>query len=335
MFSIVIPFKGRADLVIQTLESVRNQTYNGWECILVDDGTEQNELFKITSHAGIDPRIRIIPGNADRRGGNVCRNIGWRNARYSLIIFLDSDDLFAIDALERRAGVIGSNDGYDFWVFPSRIFYDRPGDTTLLWNEIRAGGVPDEVERFLCMDMPWHTTGPVYSKSFLEQIGGWNESLASWQDWEMAIRSIAVARSYFKALNYNPDHYFRKNKYGAVSGKVKSYGYLQGTMRAIVAGEPYLLKAGVQKSRIKQFLHWYFFSLAIQRHSDAHYLRLLLEYPFFKSITVFEFAGLWVGKKLSVRSFGRRMLGPKKLAKINPAFGFTSSYQIIELPFTT
>lgn len=335
MISLVIPFKGRADFVIQTLDSVKNQTLLDWECILVDDGTGQGELEMIKMAAGNDRRIKLLNNTSGHGGGNICRNIGWRSATHPLIVFLDSDDLFSPDALERRLGIISQKPGFDFWVFTTRIFFDKPGDTSLLWNELREGGMAADAERFLCIDMPWHTTGPVYTRAFLEKTGGWNESLLSWQDWEMAVRSISLAKRYFKDVRYSPDHYFRKNKYGSVSGRLKTFDYLKSTMKAIVASEPFLLSAGITECRVKDFIHWYFFCLAIQRHPDKHLLKLMLVNPFFGSISRWQYAGLWIGKKLSVRTLGRRLLGPGWLARINPVFQYKSSYQKIELPLSS
>ena len=98
-FSIIIPTYNRAALIAETLNSVSAQTFQNWECIVVDDGSTDNTKEVIENLAHQDPRIRYIyQENAER---SVARNNGIRNANGEWICFLDSDDLYETNHLQQ------------------------------------------------------------------------------------------------------------------------------------------------------------------------------------------------------------------------------------------
>jgi glycosyltransferase involved in cell wall biosynthesis len=91
-FSIIIPSYNRAALIIETLNSVCSQTFQNWECIVVDDGSTDTTRDVIEALSIQDDRIRYIyQDNAERSNA---RNNGIRNAKGEWICFLDSDDAF-------------------------------------------------------------------------------------------------------------------------------------------------------------------------------------------------------------------------------------------------
>ena len=55
LISIIIPVFNREKLIVRTLESVQNQTYTNWECIIVDDGSTDNTLGVIDYHSSSSP----------------------------------------------------------------------------------------------------------------------------------------------------------------------------------------------------------------------------------------------------------------------------------------
>lgn len=91
MISIVIPVYNRAYCVPVCLESVKNQSFTDWECIVVDDGSTDNTVSVCLPYAESDSRFKIVvqPENA---GVSVARNRGLELAEGEYIAFLDSDD---------------------------------------------------------------------------------------------------------------------------------------------------------------------------------------------------------------------------------------------------
>ena len=89
--SVIIPAFNRAESIGETIGSLLGQDYKDFEIVIVDDGSSDNTVGVI--QAIDDPRIRLFlqPKNM---GGNAARNRGIREARASIICFLDSDDRF-------------------------------------------------------------------------------------------------------------------------------------------------------------------------------------------------------------------------------------------------
>jgi glycosyltransferase involved in cell wall biosynthesis len=91
-FSIIIPVYNRAHMLVSTLQSVKEQTFADWECIVVDDGSTDNTNEVMTLECTGDSRIRYVyQKNAER---SSARNKGMSMATGKYICFLDSDDLY-------------------------------------------------------------------------------------------------------------------------------------------------------------------------------------------------------------------------------------------------
>ena len=95
-FSIIIPTYNRENIIKRTVQSVKNQTFEKWELIIVDDGSTDNtkEVVKNID----DPRIKYIyQKNAER---SAARNNGIKNSNGDWVCFLDSDDSYKENHLQ-------------------------------------------------------------------------------------------------------------------------------------------------------------------------------------------------------------------------------------------
>jgi glycosyltransferase involved in cell wall biosynthesis len=201
--SIIIPNKNRCDELVHTLASVRDQTFKDFECLIIDDNSQENVEHVIAEYLK-DERFRLIRQSRNRSGAPAARNEGVRQARGTYVVFLDSDDLLAESCLENRVRIMDSHPQLDFGVFGCELFRVTPGDVGLLWN---ADTDENDLDRFLRHDVPWQTTGPIWRRSTLEKVGGWDEAARSAQDWEFHIRTL------LSGVNYErfgpPDFYWR------------------------------------------------------------------------------------------------------------------------------
>ena len=99
--SIVTPYFNPGQIFHQTAASVFGQSFQQWEWIIVDDGSDEPESAAILEdYVRQDPRIRVIRSPV-RSGPAAARNLGVARARASYIAFIDSDDLYEPTALEK------------------------------------------------------------------------------------------------------------------------------------------------------------------------------------------------------------------------------------------
>jgi glycosyltransferase involved in cell wall biosynthesis len=111
--SVILPVHNHADVLPRAIASVVEQSLADFELIVVDDGSTDASLD--VARSSDDPRIRIIELHQNR-GGNVARNEGIRAARAPLIAFLDSDDAYLQQKLERIVSIFDERPGLDLLV---------------------------------------------------------------------------------------------------------------------------------------------------------------------------------------------------------------------------
>lgn len=110
--SIITPTYNCAKFIVQTIESVLAQSYTDWEMIISDDCSTDNTQEVIKPYLEADSRIKYIC-NDKNSGAAITRNNALRVAQGRWIAFLDSDDLWAPEKLERQITFMEQN-GYAF-----------------------------------------------------------------------------------------------------------------------------------------------------------------------------------------------------------------------------
>ena len=108
LVSIITPTYNCARFIAETIRSVQAQTYTNWEMIIVDDCSSDNTKEIVEQYQKDDPRIQYhcLPKNS---GAAEARNEALRRAQGRWIAFLDSDDLWAPDKLEKQIRFMESN----------------------------------------------------------------------------------------------------------------------------------------------------------------------------------------------------------------------------------
>lgn len=109
LVSIVMPSYNTGRFITETINSVLNQTYKNWELIIIDDCSSDStdEIIK-----NIDDNRIVYMKNEVNSGAAVSRNKALKEARGKWIAFLDSDDLWKEDKLEKQIKFMKSNDYY-------------------------------------------------------------------------------------------------------------------------------------------------------------------------------------------------------------------------------
>ncbi len=101
LISIITPSYNCAVYIAETIESVLKQTYSNWEMIITDDCSTDNSRDVIKGFTLQDQRIKLVVQN-ENQGAAMARNKSIELAQGEYIAFLDSDDLWSTDKLEKQ-----------------------------------------------------------------------------------------------------------------------------------------------------------------------------------------------------------------------------------------
>jgi glycosyltransferase involved in cell wall biosynthesis len=193
LISIIIPSYNRAGIIKDTLDSIVKQTYENWECIVVDDGSTDETYKVVTEYGLMDDRFQYHsrPQNL-RKGACSCRNYGFELSKGVYVTWLDSDDVFSENKIASQVNVLKNEDvGV---VVTSK--WDRFSESTKgltfkksIVNRDYSKGID------LLLDFgknnyfyPCHSY--LICKSIILKSGLWNESLSINQDGEFFARVL-------------------------------------------------------------------------------------------------------------------------------------------------
>ena len=103
LVSIITPAYNAATYIAETIESVLAQTYTNWEMLIANDCSKDNTAEIVQSYAKKDKRIKLI-NLKQNSGAAVARNTAIQNAKGRYIAFLDSDDIWKKEKLQKQIG---------------------------------------------------------------------------------------------------------------------------------------------------------------------------------------------------------------------------------------
>lgn len=106
--AVITPTRNRREAVLRAIDSVRAQSFADWEHVVVDDGSTDGTGQALAERTGDRLRVLSLP---QWRGANAARNLGIRASRAPLVTFLDSDDVFLPERLERIVTLFDGDPG--------------------------------------------------------------------------------------------------------------------------------------------------------------------------------------------------------------------------------
>jgi cellulose synthase/poly-beta-1,6-N-acetylglucosamine synthase-like glycosyltransferase len=180
-FSVIIPTYNRAHILGKALESVRAQSFQDFEVLVVDDGSKDDPREIVQTFG--DPRIRIIICQ-DNAGGGAARNVGIDQARGRFVALLDSDDAFLPHHLTSMHALLEGTQGL---VGYARVRVDRGGDRLFLKppRAIRPG---EDMATYLLCDRGFTPTSTLVVPREAAAKVRFDEHLRVAEDTDFAIR---------------------------------------------------------------------------------------------------------------------------------------------------
>jgi glycosyltransferase involved in cell wall biosynthesis len=176
--SIVITTYNRSHLLREAVESVLAQTYPSVEAIVVDDGSTDDTPQLMERYAG---RVKYI--RQQNAGVSAARNHGFRESSGEFLGFLDDDDVYFPDKIQRQVSYLQQMKGSPFvhcrylLMNPEGRYFNRIG-------LLPEGAVLGEL---LCQNFLW-MSAPLVRRDAFTQVGGFDESLSTAADYDLWLR---------------------------------------------------------------------------------------------------------------------------------------------------
>lgn len=189
--SVVIPTHDRRRRLLEAVESVREQTFRDLEILVVDDASNDGTAEAVAAIG--DERIRLLR-HARNRGASAARNTGIEEARGEWIAFLDSDDRWHPTKLARQMEVIQESPPDVGHIYTGLRHVTPAGAVLLRWLPDARGDIS---ARLLWDHAVGNGSTPLIHRRCIAAAGGWDEGLASCQDWDFAIRVARVCNVAF------------------------------------------------------------------------------------------------------------------------------------------
>jgi glycosyltransferase involved in cell wall biosynthesis len=185
LISVVIPAYNRGRSVVRAVESVRRQTHRHLEIIVVDDGSSDESRVAVRNSLQREPRLRVIQHDRNL-GAQAARNTGIRAARGTWVAFLDSDDTYLPDSLERRLAAAAT--GGALVAHGECLVRDDEGAMRLFGTPPMQGDITHDI-----LVRPGPTfPGMLVASQCFSLLGDLDESIVAYQEWDTAIRLAAL-----------------------------------------------------------------------------------------------------------------------------------------------
>ena len=152
LISVIVPVYNSAKFLRQCIDSIKDQTIREIELICVNDGSTDDSGAILTEYAAKDPRIQVINRINDGKGAAAARNLGLDHATGKYVIFLDGDDFFERDMLQKMVDSAEKNDA-DLVICRAERYDNRSGKRERDYEGINFRYLPEK-QVFTYKDCP-------------------------------------------------------------------------------------------------------------------------------------------------------------------------------------
>ena len=187
LVSVIIPTFNRAKVLGEAISSVQAQSYTNVEIIVIDDGSTDNTQAVVSAFDGVKyDRI-------DHASACAARNRGIALASGDYLLFLDSDDVLYENAIEELAGALTAGSDYGA-AYCGYIVTTSPGSVHSSSTLDKPSG---NVFNRACTEHLCVVHSVLARKSAVVEVGGFDESLRQFEDWDLWIRVAAQVKFVF------------------------------------------------------------------------------------------------------------------------------------------
>lgn len=196
LVSVVITSYNQKDVLRRAIDSVVNQTYRNLQIVITDDASTDGSQDLIHRYSKYFPdRIKSI-FSISNQGVSKNKNKGFRASDGDFITYLDGDDYYFIEKIERELKVFNSNPSLDV-VYSNFAFANEEGIIERYWKQDNCGLPQGYIfENVFSRNFPGWTLyrNELIKAEVLKNIGYYDESLCAFEDWDSRIRMTKSAK---------------------------------------------------------------------------------------------------------------------------------------------
>ncbi|GFO66732.1 glycosyl transferase [Geomonas limicola] len=189
--SVIVPCYNTAQFLGDAIASALGQTCEDLEVLVIDDGSTDSTP-EVTASFLKDPRVRYV--RQDNQGLSAARNKGIELSRGEFVALLDADDIWEPEKLERQLTVFGNLPECGL-VFSDFATFDDRGTIAAQKNQaiLERLSLPEFSQLFSRNNFMYPST-VIVRRTVLEQVGGFDTSLKSAEDYDMWLRVARVSQ---------------------------------------------------------------------------------------------------------------------------------------------
>ena len=188
--SVIVPAYNVSKYIPEALASLEKQTFSDFEVLVVDDGSTDDTVAVVQKFCQRDNRFSLL--QKPNGGLSSARNYGIRHAKGEYIALLDGDDIYHRDKIATHVARL----------------YDKP-DVGVVYSAsqtIRDDGKPTFISlsgkpvhqnpllALLCKNFVGHGSNAVFRRCLIDEVGGFDENLRSWEDVDLWLRIAAMQK---------------------------------------------------------------------------------------------------------------------------------------------
>ncbi len=184
--SIVMPCYNAAQYLDDAIHSLQAQTYDDFELLAVNDGSTDDTQSRLEKHAASDSRVRVF--QQKNAGPSAARNTALRHVQGEFLGFLDADDVFLPDKIERQLSFLRQHPDVDL------VYSDYyTGDAHLNLTGLTATRMTQtDLLEAVATKNKFPPLVPLLRRRLLDAVGEFDESLRMSEDWDYWIRCAKV-----------------------------------------------------------------------------------------------------------------------------------------------
>ena len=204
---VVIPCYNQGKYIKETIDSLKNQIYEDFHCVIVNDGSTDNSEEVILENIKNDDRFEYYKN--ENHGQSYSRNFGISKTNSKYILCLDSDDKISTAYIECAVRYLNKHPETSLFYGNALMFYDS--------GDMKFWKLPTfSYKQLLAMNCIYSSC--VYRRKDYNRVGGYDESMKGYEDWEFLVRLL-----YKNDIVYRTEDivfYYRRHE-GSMDSEVK------------------------------------------------------------------------------------------------------------------